>query len=88
MSLMRLSNLNQRMSGRSFKRGEKLGPKGETVLREFSKGKLRTPTGKKITQRKQAVAVAFSEQRAARKRGTSRRTFKGRTRIRPKLKKS
>lgn len=31
------------------------------VLREFSEGKLRSSSGEKITDRKQAIAVAFSE---------------------------
>jgi len=56
-------------------------------MKTFARGKLRTPAGKTITNRKQAIAVAMSEGRAAESRGTSRRTFKGRTRIRPRLKK-
>ena len=56
------------------------------VMDTFKKGKLRRPGGKKITSRKQAIAVALSEGRAAASRGTSKRTYMGRTRTRPKLK--
>jgi hypothetical protein len=54
------------------------------VMREFHAGKLRTKGGKKVTNPTQAKAIAMSEARAAEKRGVSSRTFKGRTRIRPK----
>ena len=35
--------------------------KFQKVMREYAKGTLRTPSGKKVTDRKQAVAIAFSE---------------------------
>lgn len=38
------------------------------VLREFKKGKLKSSSGKKVTKRKQAIAIALSEERRA-KRG-------------------
>lgn len=56
------------------------------VMHTFAKGRLRRPGGKTITSRKQAIAVALSEGRAAASRGTSRRTYMGRTRTRPRLK--
>jgi len=66
------------------KKKTKVGNQAKVVLKEYGKGKLRTNTGKKVTNRKQAFAIAMSEQRAAKKRGTSKRTWKGRTRIRPR----
>lgn len=33
------------------------------VMREFKKGKLRTRGNRKVTDRKQAVAIAYSEAR-------------------------
>lgn len=57
------------------------------VMKTFNRGRLRTPQGKTVTNPEQARAIAMSEKRAASSRGVSRRTFKGRTRIRPKLKK-
>lgn len=57
------------------------------VMKEFHAGKLRSKSGKKVTSLKQAEAIAMSEGRAAEKRGTKRRTWKGKTRVRPKLKK-
>jgi len=36
------------------------------VMREYSKGKLKTSSGKKVTNRKQALAIGYSQ---ARKRG-------------------
>lgn len=41
----------------------KLRSKGKTVMKEFSKGQLRSSSGQKVTNPKQAVAIAFSEQR-------------------------
>ena len=38
------------------------------VLREFSRGMLKSSTGRKVTSRKQALAIAFSEQRRVRKK--------------------
>lgn len=46
----------------------KLKGKGRRVLREFQQGKLKTRDGKKIKNYRQALAVAFSEQREANKR--------------------
>lgn len=59
----------------------------EIVMKTFDAGKLRSSSGKKVTDPVMAQAIAMSEARAAKQRGVSRRTFKGRSRIRPKLKK-
>ena len=56
------------------------------VMEEFKKGRLRDKSGKKITDPKRAKAVATNEQNTADERGRSKRTFKGHTRLRPKLK--
>ena len=48
----------------SFKSLSKKGKhKFTKVLHEFSTGKLRTSGGKKVTDRDQAIAIAFSEAR-------------------------
>ncbi len=69
---------------------EDLGPAGQkqfdVVMSTFHKRKLRGKDGKTITDRIQAIAIAFSEGRSAEARGTSKRTWKGRSRIRPRLK--
>lgn len=36
-------------------------PKFEKVMKEFKDGKLKTKDGKKVVDRKQAIAIAFSE---------------------------
>ena len=38
------------------------------VLHEFKEGDLRSSSGQKVTNRKQAIAIALSEQRKAKKR--------------------
>jgi hypothetical protein len=59
----------------------------EIVMERFKKGRLRRPGGKKITEREDALAVGMSEERAAKERGTSMRTYMGDKRRRPNLKK-
>lgn len=39
----------------------KARPKVRKVLSEFREGKLRSSSGKKVTDRKQAIAIALSE---------------------------
>lgn len=68
--------------------GSAAGKQGGIVMKDFYAGKLRDPSGRPITSLEQAKAVASSEARAAKSRGVAKRTFKGRTRIRPKLKKN
>lgn len=43
--------------------------KVEKVMGEYKAGKLKSSSGDKVTSRKQAIAIALSEQRAARKKG-------------------
>lgn len=38
------------------------------VMHEYKTGKLKSSSGDKVTSRKQAIAIALSEQRAARKK--------------------
>ncbi len=54
------------------------------VMKTFHAGKLRDSHGKKVTDMDQAMAIAMSEKRAAKKRGTETRTWRGRTRQRPR----
>lgn len=56
----------------------------DVVMREFGAGRLRDPGGHTIRDPKRAYAAAMSEERAAKARGTERRTFRGRTRQRPR----
>lgn len=42
--------------------------KVEKVMHEFKTGKLESSSGDKVTNPKQAIAIALSEQRAARKK--------------------
>ena len=46
--------------------------KFEKVMHEFKEGTLRSSSGKKVTSRKQAIAIAFSEQRRAEKKKKKR----------------
>ena len=67
------------------KYGKKAGEKVERAMREMKEGKLRSGrSGKKVTSRKQAIAIGLSEAReaggkvpsparVARKRGRSKR---------------
>lgn len=45
------------------KYSKKAGEKVEEVLHEQKEGKLKTGTGKKVTSRKQAIAIGLSEAR-------------------------
>jgi len=40
----------------------------KTVMGEFKRGTLKTSAGKKVTSRKQAIAISISEARAAKKK--------------------
>nr|MBL7833677.1 hypothetical protein [Cyclobacteriaceae bacterium] len=42
---------------------KKASRKVETVMREKKRGKLKSGSGKKVTSRKQAIAIALSEAR-------------------------
>ena len=43
--------------------------KVEKVMHEYKTGKLKSSSGDKVSSRKQALAIALSEQRRARKDG-------------------
>jgi Family of unknown function (DUF6496) len=43
--------------------------KVEKVMSEYKAGGLKSSSGKKVTNKKQAIAIALSEQRRANKRG-------------------
>ncbi len=45
------------------KYSEKAGDKVEETMHEMKKGKLKTGTGKKVTSKKQAIAIGLSEAR-------------------------
>lgn len=45
------------------KYGEKAGKKVEKSVHEMKEGKLKSGSGKKVTSRKQAVAIGLSEAR-------------------------
>ena len=60
------------------KYSKKASEKVEKVMREKKQGKLRSGSGKKVTSRKQAIAIGLSE---ARKEGAKvpRKSISGRT---------
>jgi Family of unknown function (DUF6496) len=45
------------------KYSKQAGEKVEEVMHEMKEGKLKTGTGKKVTSRKQAIAIGLSEAR-------------------------
>ncbi len=45
------------------KYSEKAGEKVEATLHEMKEGKLKSGSGKKVTSRKQAIAIGLSEAR-------------------------
>lgn len=45
------------------KYSKEAGEKVEEVMHEMKEGKLKTGTGKKVTSRKQAIAIGLSEAR-------------------------
>lgn len=47
----------------------KAGNKVEKVMREYKRGELKSSSGKRVTNPKQAIAIGLSEQRRARKGG-------------------
>lgn len=47
------------------KYGKKAQDKVEDIMHEFKQGKLKSSSGKKVTNRKQAIAIGLSEARDA-----------------------
>lgn len=56
------------MATKTKRKGGKIKAKGHKVLSEFKRGTLKSSSGQKVTNPKQAVAIAFSEQREADKK--------------------
>ena len=56
--------------GAGAKKREKLNPKDkkEVVMKEFQRGTLHSGSGQKVTNPKQAVAIAYSEAGQSRKK--------------------
>lgn len=52
------------------KKPTKAEKKVSKVMREYGAGTLKSSSGKKVTNRKQAIAIALSEAGTARKRKT------------------
>lgn len=64
ISIISINGVSHRYEkgGDVYKEGGKVQPKKvEKVLHEYKKGKLKTSAGKKVTNRKQSVAIALSE---------------------------
>jgi hypothetical protein len=57
--------------------------KVEKVMYEYKEGELKSGSGQKITNRKQAVAVALSEARRAGPKSPRRNRRKDRPRVQP-----
>ena len=60
------------------KYGKKAGEKVEKAMHERKRGKLKSGSGKKVTSKKQAIAIGLSEARKAggkvpRKKGSSKK---------------
>ena len=53
----------KKRGGRKY--GKKASQKVEKVMRERKRGTLRSSSGKKVTSRKQAIAIGLSEARRA-----------------------
>ncbi len=53
-----INNKNQTKMGKYSKNAQK---KIETVMNEYGEGKLKSSSGEKVTDRKQAIAIAISE---------------------------
>jgi hypothetical protein len=56
----------------------------QVVMGTYGKKKLRSSSGETVKSPAQAKAIAYSEARAAAERGKERRTWHGRTRVRPR----
>lgn len=66
-----------RLNAKGYSRSPKFKEKMKKVMREYKHGELKSyPTGKRVTNRRQAVAIGLSEARRAalgkKKRGRKR----------------
>ena len=59
------------MVNRSSIRQQVMKPKVKKVMGEFKKKKLKNSSGKKVTNRKQAIAIALSEARRKKRKRRS-----------------
>ena len=59
------------------KYGKKAGKKVESAMRERKRGTLKSSSGRKVTSRKQAIAIGLSEARRAGGKVPSKRKSKG-----------
>lgn len=87
--------MKSRVGGKAIEEAKKEIPSRDTegekqtevVMKQFHKGKLKAYGGGKVTDMKQAKAIAMSEKRATEKQGRGQRDYKGEKRMRPHLKK-
>lgn len=56
------------MTNRSSIRQQVSKPKVKKVMKEYKKGTLKSSSGKQVTKRKQAIAIALSEARKKRRK--------------------
>lgn len=56
-------------AGASKRKSLPLAEKKEVVMKEFQRGTLHSSSGQKVTNPKQAVAIAYSEAGESRKKG-------------------
>lgn len=61
------------------KYSKKVSKKVETVMREKKRGTLRSGSGKKVTSRKQAIAIALSEARKSGAKVPKKKTTRKKT---------
>lgn len=80
MAVIRRGDFRVAMKKTSRRKKKKPYPKGkhkiEKVMGEFKRGTLRSSSGRKVTKKSQAVAIAISEQRRAEKRRRKRKRRK------------
>jgi len=69
-----------------YKKNTAASEQAGIVMKTFAAGRLRSSSGETVTDPKQAKAIAMSEAEAVKERGRERRTWRGRTRMRPKKK--
>jgi len=63
-------NKRTRVPGKNSKKRSIFDSKFAIIMNEFKMGNLKSSSGQRVTNRKQAIAIAFSEASRAAKRGT------------------